>query len=152
VELHDPQLYQEYLRRFPEGIFVSVSKTLDAKNQPQVPSDLDKARLADLTRLAEQGNRQAMTQLGKAYEAGVKGAPQDLRKPSPITRKPPTEETAKRPTVWGTFTTTAGKAFRSICEMLLHGIKRELVWVTRPQWRVLASGTSSARAPCQGWA
>jgi TPR repeat protein len=80
VDLRDPRLYEDYLRRFPEGSFSLVAKTLMEKYRPAVPSALDKASLADLTRLADLGDQNAMTQLGRAYESGDRGARKDVKK------------------------------------------------------------------------
>jgi TPR repeat protein len=83
--LDDPQLYQRFCEEFPNGLFCAAARKRIEKLKPSAPSvipaaqDLTQLNIAELNDLANKGSREALTQLGKAYESGLQGAPTDLQ-------------------------------------------------------------------------
>jgi TPR repeat protein len=83
--LDDPQLYARFCEEFPNGLFCAAARKRMEKMKPPAPSvipaaqDLTKLNIAELNDLANRGSREALTQLGKAYESGLQGAPTDLQ-------------------------------------------------------------------------
>jgi TPR repeat protein len=79
--LKDRDLYEQVCKRWPDGTFCPVARKLieQLKAALPPPSDIEKASLDELKRYAESGLLAAVTQLGKAYESGVRGAPQDVQ-------------------------------------------------------------------------
>jgi TPR repeat protein len=79
--LKDPDLYELVCRRFPAGTFCPVSRKLieQMKASLSPPTDIEKASLEELKHYAESGLPSAIIQLGKAYESGLRGAPQDVQ-------------------------------------------------------------------------
>ena len=82
--LDDPQLYARFCEEFSDGPFCAVArKRIEKLKTPAslapTAQDLTKLNVAELTRRADQGSRDALTQLGKVYESGLQGAPMDLQ-------------------------------------------------------------------------
>jgi TPR repeat protein len=81
--LDDRQLYEKYSSQFPNGMFIDVArkrlKKMEIIQSTAAPTqDLRSIAVDQLKSLAESGSRDALTQLGKAFEAGLQGAPVDL--------------------------------------------------------------------------
>jgi TPR repeat protein len=83
-KLDDPQLYLKFCAEYADGLFCAVARKrmekLKAAASTTAPTqDLTKLNVAELKTLAEQGSRDALTQLGRVYESGFQGAPMDLQ-------------------------------------------------------------------------
>jgi TPR repeat protein len=82
--LDDPQLYARFCEDFPDGLFCAVARKRMEKSKAPVSTaiptqDLTKLSVAELRSRADQGSRDALTQLGKVYESALQGAPMDLQ-------------------------------------------------------------------------
>jgi TPR repeat protein len=75
--LKDPELYAQVCQHFHNGIFCPIAHKLIDQLKSVAPAALASASLTELERLAGQKVRGALTQLGKAYESGIQGAPKD---------------------------------------------------------------------------
>ncbi len=81
--LNDLQLYMRFCEEFPAGLFCAVArkrleKLKETASTAEPTQDLTKLSVAQLRSLADNGSRAAFTQLGKVYESGLQGAPEDL--------------------------------------------------------------------------
>jgi len=91
--LHDPGLYALHCKQFPNGTFCPIARRLmELPVAPAAPrglvalvdgqgptkEELERDSVDQLQTLMANGNRDAITQLGSAYESGAQGAIQDL--------------------------------------------------------------------------
>jgi TPR repeat protein len=83
--LDDPQLYERVCEEFPAGLFCPAARKRIERLQAgqasvvQPGQDLTKLSIAELRRLADEGSRDALTQMGRVYESGLQGVSQDLQ-------------------------------------------------------------------------